>query len=200
MRTTKVMLPFILGIGFVSQVQANEEADFILGLGVSSEKSIYTGVGTETDIIPVFAYKKGDFYLKGPELGYHLLNDEAFQLTAIANYRLEGYEAGDSAALAGMDERKGAFELGVSASLDTHYGEWSAKALADVSNEHDGYELALGWEKRIELSRHWSLTPEASISYRSKDLNNYYYGVKAGEATANRAAYNADSGTVYGFG
>ncbi|EAR62996.1 MipA/OmpV family protein [Neptuniibacter caesariensis] len=200
MRTTKVMLPFILGIGFISQAQANEDAEFMLGLGVSSGKSIYKGVGTETDVIPMFAYEKGDFYLMGPELGYHLVNNEQFQLTAIASYRLEGYEAGDSTALAGMDERKGAIELGIGASFDTAYGEWSATALADVSNEHDGYELALGWEKRIELSRQWSLTPEATISYRSKDLNNYYYGVKASEATANRAVYTADSGSVYGFG
>lgn len=200
MRTTTIMLPFLLGVGFVSQVQANEESEFILGLGIGSGKSIYKGVGTETDIIPLFAYQNESFYIQGPEVGYHFIENGPLTFSALASYRLEGYESGDSRDLKGMDKRKGAFELGVSASYETDIGDWSMAALTDISNEHDGYEIALGWEKRMELTPRWSLTPGASISYRSKDLNNYYYGVKNSEATASRAAYTADSGTVFELG
>ena len=201
MRKVTVVLPLLLGVGFISTSLASEQdSNFMLGLGVASSKSIYKGVGTETDVLPGFAYESGDFYVLGPELGYHLINTDKLTLSAIASYRMEGYEAGDSVDLRGMDERKGAFELGMSAALDTEYGEWSATALADVSGEHEGYELELGWEKRLELSQNWALTPEAALTWRSDDLNNYYYGVKASEATVNRAAYTAESGTIFSVG
>jgi len=201
MRNTTVIVPLLLMMSGVSHVQAEtEESELMLGLGVSVEDSIYKGVGKETDVLPLFAYEKGNFFIQGPSLGYHLFETENVQISALAEYRMDGYDAKDSADLTGMADRKGAFELGVSAAYENHWGEWSATLLADVSNEHDGYELALGWEQRMELSQRWALTPEASLSYRSDDLNNYYYGVTAAEATAQRAAYVSDAGMVYEVG
>lgn len=200
MRKILVLLP-LLGAGFAGGVQAEEnESSFALGIGVMSEDSIYKGVGTETDALPFFAYENGSFYVQGPEAGYYVIDNETVKVGVLAQYRSEGYEAADSAALAGMDERKGAFELGLTASYDTDYGEWSATVTGDASNEHKGHEIELGWETDIPVSSSWTITPEASVSFRSSDLNNYYYGVKASEATVNRAVYTAGSGTVYEVG
>ncbi len=201
MRKTTAILPLLLGAGLIPVAQAEgDESMFMLGLGVGSEESIYEGVGTETSVIPMIAWEKGSFYLHGPEVGYYFVDAPQLRLGTLVRYRGEGYDSGDSDELAGMDDRDGAFELGLTISYDTEYGEWSATALSDISSEHEGYELELGWEKRIRLSPDWSLTPEASISYRSDDLNNYYYGVTAGEATAQRAVYTADGDMVYEIG
>lgn len=201
MRQATVIVSLLLSASFATAVQAEEnESSFMLGLGVSSGESIYKGVGTETEVIPVIAYEKGSFFLHGPTLGYHFIDTDTLKVSALANYRMEGYDASDSADLAGMTDREGAFELGVTAAYETDYGEWSATVLSDVSNEHEGYELELGWEKHIHLSQNWTLSPEASIAYRSDDMNTYYYGVTAAEATAQRAAYTAGSDTIYEIG
>lgn len=196
----KALLPLALAIGFVSTAQANDESSLMLGLGIGSGESIYKGVKDETSVIPVFAYENGSFFVHGPELGYNFIESEELRVAAILRYRMEGFEAKDSTFLTGMAERKGALELGISASYETEYGDLSATFATDVSSEHKGHELKLGWENRIRLSSNWSVTPEASISYRSDDLNNYYFGVKESEATATRAAYKADSGVIYAVG
>ncbi|WP_271271009.1 MipA/OmpV family protein [Aliamphritea hakodatensis] len=199
MRKTMLLLP-LLGVA-AAGVQAEEnESSFALGIGVASEDSIYKGVGTETEALPFFSYENGSFYIQGPEAGYYIIDNDDFKIGALARYRTDGYKASDSSDLKGMDERKGAFELGITASYDTDYGEWSATFAADASSEHEGNEIELGWEKSFPVSAKWSVTPEASVSYRSDDLNNYYYGVKASEATVNRAAYTADADTVYEIG
>lgn len=201
MRKATVVVPLLLGACLATAVQAEEnESSFMLGLGVSSEDSIYKGVGRETDVMPMIAYEKGRFSLFGPTMSYTIIEDDAFEVSVLAQYRMDGYNASDSADLAGMTDREGAFELGVAASFENNYGEWSAQALTDVSNEHEGYELELGWEKRMRLSQNWSLAPEASITYRSEDMNTYYYGVTAAEATTQRAAYTAGGDTIYEIG
>lgn len=201
MRKSPLVLSALLGCSLASVVHADEqESSFMLGIGVASEDSIYRGVGTETDVLPLIIYENGSFYVQGPELGYHVVDGDRLKLTVLGQYRTDGYEAGDSINLAGMEERKGTFELGVAASYETEFGELSAKVVADAASEHKGYEVELGWEQRVELGGNWALTPEASVSYRSDDLNNYYYGVRASEATVQRAAYTADADVVYGFG
>jgi len=183
-----------------TSVAQADEWDLSVGLGVQSEKSIYKGVGTESNLFPMWHADNGTIYLQGLEAGYRLYDNGGLSVAAIGQYRLEGYEASDSSALSGMTERKGAFELGARASLETAYGEWSVTGLADVSSEHSGHELAFDWEKDIEISQSFILTPTAGISWRSADLNNYYYGVRANEATVNRAVYTADAGTVASIG
>jgi len=201
MRRTHAFTALLLVAGTaVAGADHDDDSSLALGLGVAYEESIYTGVDNDTTLLPMVAWESGNFYIRGPELGYHIINRDEFQLSTLLNYRTEGYEASDSTALRGMAERKGAYELGLEASLENELGEWSATALADISGEHKGYELELAWKQRLELSQRWALTPEAAISYRSGDLNNYYFGVEASEATVDRAAYTAGGGITYELG
>ncbi|MGB1236719.1 MAG: MipA/OmpV family protein [Pseudomonadales bacterium] len=197
-----VPLALLASVGVATQVSAEEESDsmFALGLGVSSEQSIYTGVKNETNAMPFFMYENGNFYVQGPELGYNYFSNDQITLGVAARYRMDGYAAGDSAHLAGMKDRDGTAEVGLTASYETNAGEFSIEAFSDAGSKHKGYQVDFGWEKEIELSQNWSLTPEATIGYQSAKLNDYYYGVKASEATANRAAYKAKGGTVYEVG
>lgn len=201
MRKVNVVAPLLLGACLATVVQAGEnESTFMLGLGVSSEDSIYKGVGRETDILPMIAYEQGRLSIFGPSVSYNLIEHDAFEVSLLAQYRMDGYDASDSADLAGMADREGAFELGAAITYENDYGEWSAQALTDISNEHEGYELELGWEKPMRLSQNWSVAPAASIAYRSDDMNTYYYGVSAAEATVQRAAYTAGGDTIYELG
>lgn len=196
-----LIAPLVVHASLFNPALAQEDTSMLLlGLGVSNDDSIYKGVSSETNPIPVFAYERDNFFIHGPSLGYNFVNREELTLGALIQYRGEGYKASDSIDLNGMKDRDGAVELGLQAAYETPYGELSAKLSADISSEHDGYEVELGWEKEIELSQQWSVSPGASISYRSDDLNNYYYGVTDAESTAQRAAYTAGADTIYEVG
>ena len=180
--------------------ESNSNADewqFALGAGISTERSPYKGVGTDTDFLPLLAVEKGPFYFFGTELGYNVVESDEFGLTLLANYRGEGYDASDSRDLRGMADRDGAFELGARGEMYTDFGDLSLTVLADVSDKHDGYEVELGWGTEYMVSPRLLLEPSVAYSYRSDDLNNYYYGVRASEVTAQRAAYNADAGGIW---
>ncbi|MCV6588273.1 MAG: MipA/OmpV family protein [Marinobacterium sp.] len=171
-----------------------------LGAGVGIERSPYIGVGTETGFMPMLSVEKGPFYFHGTELGIDLLDSELATLTLLGHYRMEGFDASDSLELNGMQDRDGAFELGARAAAYTDFGELSLTVLADVSDEHDGYEVTAGWATEYMLTPQLMLSPSIDYSWRSDDLNNYYYGVRASEAAASRAAYQADADGILSLG
>jgi len=81
-------------------------------------------------------------------------------------------------------------------------GDWGAafvELLHDVSGASSGSEARLGYfyERR---SGAWRLRPYATLSWRDATLNDYYYGVLPGEATATRPAYEPGSGVNLDFG
>lgn len=190
----------VAGLLVTTAAQASDEWQFALGAGVSTERSPYVGVGTDTSLFPLLSIEKGNFSFQGNELGYQVLGSELASLTLLGSYRGAGYEASDSRQLAGMEDRDGAFELGARAEVYTDLGTLSLTALSDASSTHDGYEVSLGWETRYQLSAQWMLSPGVQLSYQSKDLSNYYFGVRNSEATAERAAYTADSSAILSLG
>jgi outer membrane protein len=195
----KTML-IIAGALCSMSASANDQWEYGLGIGVIGTESPYQDVGTDTTVFPIIYAQKGNFSLLGNQAKYTLYSNGKMQFGVLGQYRIEGYEADDSKFLAGMDEREGAIELGLSASLQTQYGTIKTAFLTDASNTHDGHEVKLGWEKSMQLNAKWMLRPSAEINWRSSDLNNYYFGVKNSEATANRAVYTADSGMMYRAG
>jgi outer membrane protein len=63
-----------------------------------------------------------------------------------------------------------------------------------VSAASRGSEVRLGYRYPWRSGR-WLVQPYAALGSRSAQLNDYYYGVRAAEATAQRPAYEAGSGT-----
>ena len=60
----------------------------------------------------------------------------------------------------------------------------------DALNVTKGDELRLGYSYDWKSGR-WHLRPALTLMLRSARLNDYYYGVRADEATANRPAIHA---------
>ncbi|WP_415892108.1 MipA/OmpV family protein [Neptuniibacter sp. PT8_73] len=196
----KSQIAIVTGILLSFNAAADEEWIFGVGAGVTSYESAYKGVGTETTVFPSLYAQKGNFLLAGNKVQYTLYGNSKFQVNLLGQYRFEGYEAGDSYMLNGMEERDGALEAGVSASFDTHYGILSASFVTDISDTHEGHELSVGWAKPYQLNAKWMVKPSLELNWRSDDLNNYYYGVKSNEATVQRAVYKADSSMSYRAG
>jgi MipA family protein len=92
-----------------------------------------------------------------------------------------------------VPDRDYAIELGVELLTDGAWGALQFTAFHDVSNTHQGYELyadySYGWH-----AQRLFIEPSFGASYKSKDLNNYYWGVTEDEAGIVVAPYEADAG------
>jgi len=90
-------------------------------------------------------------------------------------------------------DRDYAIELGVESLLDGEWGAATLRAFHDVSGTHGGYELSAYYSRRFTAGR-MSLEPTLGVSYKSAQLNDYYWGVHANEASAALPEYHAGAG------
>jgi outer membrane protein len=90
-------------------------------------------------------------------------------------------------------DRDYAVELGVELLADGLWGALQLTAFHDVSGTHEGFELyadySYGWR-----SQRLYLEPSVGASYKSADLNNYYWGVTEDEAGVVVLPYAAGAG------
>ena len=90
-------------------------------------------------------------------------------------------------------DRDYAIELGVEALADGSWGALQLSAFHDVSGTHGGYELyanySFGWRRQRLY-----IEPSLGVSYKSADLNDYYWGVTPDEAGLVAFGYEADAG------
>ena len=67
-----------------------------------------------------------------------------------------------------------------------------AALVTDILGKHDGQELELTYSKPMRWDA-WSIAPAGGLRWQSRDLTDYYYGVRDGEARLpGRPAYDAD--------
>ncbi|KZN54785.1 hypothetical protein N474_17285 [Pseudoalteromonas luteoviolacea CPMOR-2] len=199
MRQSIIALASILTFCTVAAEPEQDELKFGLGGALITQDEGYKDVGSETQFVPAIAIEYGDFRLLGPYASYTFFKTERFELAATGMLRLDGYEQDDSDVFQGMEDRDMSFDFGLEAEIDTDFGEFGIKYTQDVSNTHDGYEatLSYGIPLRVEKGR---IVPYIAASFSSEDLANYYYGVKASEATADRSFYQVDSATNFEIG
>jgi len=93
-----------------------------------------------------------------------------------------------------VPQRDYAIELGFETLFGGRWGRLQLTGYHDASNTHDGYEIAAdyvhGWRHR-----RWYVEPSVGLSYKSRALNDYYWGVRADEASEALPAYRPGSGT-----
>jgi outer membrane protein len=90
-------------------------------------------------------------------------------------------------------DRDYAAEAGVEFLSDGRWGYLQLNAFHDISGTHNGYELDLDYGVGFRAGR-WYLRPSLGLSYKSADLNNYYWGVRPDEANEALPAYEAGAG------
>ncbi|KZN38489.1 hypothetical protein N480_12615 [Pseudoalteromonas luteoviolacea S2607] len=179
--------------------EQDEELRFGLGGAVVTQDEGYKDVGSETQFVPAIAIEYGDFRLLGPYASYTFFKTDSFELAATGMLRLDGYEQADGDIFKGMEDRDMSFDFGLEAEIDTDFGEFGLKYTQDVTNTHEGYEATLSYGLPIMVEK-GRIVPYIAASYASEDLTNYYYGVKANEATADRTFYQVDSATNFEVG
>jgi len=175
-----------------------------LGAMIRSERSPYKGAGVSQDLVPLYLYEGDRFFLHPNRAGLKLSDDRTHRVDLFLDFRFEGFPAGRTpASLAGMQARESTTDIGVSYAYRAPWGNLKAEFVRDAFNVSKGEELRFGYSYDWNSGR-WHLRPAITVMQRSARLNNYYYGVRASEATASRPEYMPGAGTdgwlgMYGY-
>jgi outer membrane protein len=194
-----------LTLGAALPAHADNFADLLeipgsagLGAVVRSEKSPYIDGGIRYDILPLYLYEGDRLYLHGGRVGLKVFKDESGggkqSLNLFIEQRFEGFP-GDKvpAVLAGMAPRSSGLDLGLSWSRKADWGVVQAELLHDVGSASNGTEARLSYAYPFRAGK-WSLHPQVTLAARDSKLNDYYYGVRPGEAAPGRPAYAPGAG------
>lgn len=176
--TNILSAPGSAGLGFVTRI----------------ERSPYQEGGTRYDLLPLYLYEGERLFLHANRGGVKLLNGAEQRLDLFVEQRLEGFPVDRlPASLAGMAPRDSGIDLGLSWRYRQPWGTLQAELLHDIGNTYKGNEFRLGYTYDWR-SGPWMLRPSLTVAVRDAKLNNYYYGVQAGEATPGRPAYAPGAG------
>lgn len=172
-----------------------EASSWGLGLAVMSGQNAYKGMDRETKALPMLSFENQYVKLGGPNLelklpGLELGESQRLNFGIVAElFNGNGYKASDSPALAGMAERKSGLWAGAKVEWENDLADVKLELLSDTSGKSKGQRVVLGLEHKWMLSPNLMLIPQAGVEWVDKKYVDYYYGVRASEARAGRAAY-----------
>ncbi len=190
----------VLSVGSISlplaanaQRTPTETSSWGAGIGVAAERRPYFGAGTKTIAFPAISYEGRYFRWAGNVADIKLPGTGEWTFAVRGRYAFgDGYDQNDAPILTGMDKRKGGFWLGGAASWNPGFARFALEVLGDASGKSDGLQANLAVERDFPAST-FTFTPRAAIGYVDKKYVDYYYGVKASEATSFRSAYEGKS-------
>lgn len=170
-----------------------------LGLAAGSVQKPYNGMARKAIALPLLSYENQYIKLSSPNLevklpGLTFSDSSRLRFSLEARFFSEGgYQASDSAALAGMAERKSSAWIGPAVRWETSIADVKLELLGDASGHSKGRRVALGLQRRWVLGNHLMLVPQVGVEWVDEKYVTYYYGVLASEATPERAAYAGQS-------
>jgi outer membrane protein len=200
----KNIYPFAVLVLLISTAQANqqeqkpegEQAGLFLGAGLMIQDKPLKGVDAKVYPLPFYMYRGKAFSMRGLSASYEVLGDEHWSIRGLARFRTDGYDADDSSDLDGMSDRRNSLDLGAELWLENSWGNVGLDWATDALGVHDGHEARLSYVIPFRGAfgiKKLGLRPMLGLNLRSENLNNYYYGVRGKEATANRTAYKSGS-------
>ena len=193
------------GSGGSADPEGPQGTEWGLGIGVLAKQDAYKGVKRDTQAVPLLRFENEyvEFWGLGLEVklpGLELGGGSRIRFGLVGEADLSGYEAKDAPILAGMAERKSTLWVGAKAKWENELVDLSAELAADASGNSKGRRFSLGAEKEWHLGAHTMVTPYVTANWLDKKYVDYYYGVRAAEATAGRAAYMGKGGVNVDFG
>ncbi len=175
-----------------AQVIDGRDTGNTLGVGLLANTEPYKGLDSEVYVFPTITWQIGRVFVRETGLGVQILGDESWSLDGFAEWRFDGYDAGDSDFLDGMDDRDGSLDAGLAyVRSSPTYGKFTLSLGADTLDRHGGYQADITWLKLTRFG-----VPAVRIAYYSSSLADYYFGVEANEATLGRPAYSPGAGVV----
>lgn len=199
--------------GFCFNVHAQSETEespyesatpWGLGLAAAVTDSAYAGEGTRVLPVPLISYQGERFYFRGVTAGWVLLNRGGFELSAVANARLDGFDVNDLGRselsrngidIDTLEDRDNGLDAGLSLDFKGRAGALELKVLNDVSDASGGTEVAFQYGYPMQA---WKgvLTPIVAARWLSDDMADYYYGTLDSEVARGAIDYRPGAATL----
>lgn len=165
-----------------------------VGAAVYGTQSVIRSKATDSALLPYGFFDYGRFFARVDTFGVKTLPIGYGYLELIGRVSQDGWRA-DTAALAGLTDRKTPVPLGIGTFQQTPYGVFILNAFVDA-NKSRGALLEATYAAEFKLGR-VSFYPQLGVEYRSAKYANYLYGVTAAESAASGyAAYTAGASTT----
>ncbi|MEQ1514495.1 MAG: MipA/OmpV family protein [Lysobacteraceae bacterium] len=202
-------LLLLMASPIAAQAQQREDEDsgngWGIGLGVAIRDTLYAGETNHVQAFPYISYEGERFFVKGPMIGYKIVDGEMFDLNGFVAARLDGMDAKDmgAAALALnginrnlLEDRKASADAGLSASFGTEaIGEFELDVRGDITGTSDGYQASLDYRYPFQVGP-VTLIPSIGATAMSKELANYYYGTLPKEVARGVIDYRPGQVTI----
>lgn len=189
MKNRSLWVMAYLALGASTAVQAGE---FTLGAGAVAFKSPYKDFKDNSAPMIFAEYEGENFVIGSTGAHYRVMGSDDTPLSLFATLSSvgSGFKAKDSTYFTGMEDRDSSIDLGMTAIYRVgDAGEISASLLHDVSGAYKGFFADVSYSHAFDIAGRASFSPSVGVSILSKDYVDYYYGVRATEATPSRAAY-----------
>jgi outer membrane protein len=186
---------------FLSANADESKQKVTLGMGPYIQTQPYKDVNPIFVPSPVIFFDNSLFYIRWSRFGMYFLGKKhknyAWGFSLTAQPRTYGYKSSDSTTLQGMKEKKSTFEGGVAFSASYHDAYIETMLLTDMLGRYNSWicKTEIGNEYHLEKFKFY---PSLIVIYQSKKFLDYYYGVKASEATEIRPAYSPNDGVLFG--
>lgn len=211
--TTRLIALLLLFSSIASAQQGDEESNWrlgaALGYGERSNPIVYA------DDIPLvvdldIAWFGERFFFDNGDLGLTFADNESLTANLVARVRsdrvffgltnnplvsfgLDGGAALETPVRVEVPDRDFAIEAGVELLADGRWGYLQLAAFHDVSGTHKGYDVDAAYGVGFKQGR-WYVEPEIGLTYQSRRLNDYYWGIQPSESNAATPVYDAGAG------
>ncbi|MDC8831588.1 MipA/OmpV family protein [Alteromonas gilva] len=98
-----------------------------------------------------------------------------------------------------VSKRKWSADIGTRISWYKRHGIWSFSVAGDLLGVHNGYFASLRYQHLWQWGE-WLVSANASLTYKSRQLINYYYGIDADDTIDNSLWYTAGHTVQPGVG
>jgi len=173
-----------------------------IGLGIGAFPKTPGSSDLRVMALPVLQYTFGDVgYITGLKAGVwgFTSEDQSIRIGLYAEPRF-GYDSADNPLTVGMANRSFAVDFGPSVRWTTPVGVLNFDYGFDVSSRSDGQVAQLQFIRPLVSEIGFRLNGVVGATWQNAAMNNYYWGVRASEATATRAAYTAGAGVGLSVG
>jgi outer membrane protein len=167
------------------------------GLGAVGYSRYVGGKGVSVLPAPLLSFEyKETVYVDLVRAGVRFWSSEDNKMAlGLAAEPRFGFKSGDGPRLAGMSERRISVESGPSFEWDAPFASFNLAYFADATRASRGASLRGSVYKQVVDNARWDVGPYAGFERINGKVANYYFGVQAGEATADRPAYQPGAAT-----
>jgi outer membrane scaffolding protein for murein synthesis (MipA/OmpV family) len=171
------------------------------GLRFGNNPYISSGENEEVplDLIPLYLYEGKYLFAHGTSGGIHLFRNDKVSFSALVRWRFQQLDPSKDSIFAGLERRYQTLDAGFTGTYTGRFGSFTLDWVTDTLDKHNGQEVQLSY--RYDFTRGaWSFSPFITWGLQNENLANYYFGVSAAEATAERPAYDVGEAQYFILG